>query len=111
MCSSKEPTYKYCDKDLISNPTKYQYTAFEGPTFLISYRNRREEFLRKIKKKLYHSSELLTPSQKKKIKTNQKLAKFIISHVKENLAEDKIDLWADCLSIELDTKDYYEMTQ
>ena len=45
-------SYSYCDRNLLENPEKYNFTKFQGKDFLIDYFNFRQKQIKKIENKI-----------------------------------------------------------
>jgi len=45
-------SYRYCDRNLLENPEKYNFAKFQGKDFLIDYFNFRQKQIKKIESKI-----------------------------------------------------------
>ena len=106
FCLPKKVIYSYCNKDLVFESLKYQYTPFEGAAFLIAYRENREFFLRCVKKELHSCLENGVLSNVKQGGTNFKLAKFILGLITEDLSGENEKIWVNMLADELMPANY-----
>lgn len=99
--------YPYVRDDLLKNPTKYQYTKYEGSGFLESYRSSREEALIKLKKSIedYFKSVTFKPEETDPAISGE--TEFILNKIKGKLSVDR-QIIKNALARELSPANYRE---
>lgn len=97
--------YPYVHDDLLKNPTKYQYTRYEGAGFLESYRSSREEAIVKLEKSIKNYFKSVTFKPEDMNPAISKEAEFILDKVTGRLNVDG-EIMKTTLARELSSANY-----